>query len=242
MADFCKLLMGGCPPSPPQGKAKTCAKRVNKNELCWKKKIKKNKPDRIKRNTLCMDYSGGGVKMSDIKTQISALKLTWLKRLIQNPNSDYHLLCTYNIKSLEKLLHMGSLYCAKIIDKTSKKIWVDILYKWKRLLYNQMGSAQSCLTCPLWYNPKSSKETLFLPQCYRVGIIYLIDLCNREGNMLEEVRKNYHVNLHFLDYYRLQSDIGKLKKTQGANSQNLIPEKPIWPATLSLIHKSKERL
>ena len=46
MADFCKLLMGGGPPHPPhphppQGKAKTCAKRVNKNELCWQKKKKK---------------------------------------------------------------------------------------------------------------------------------------------------------------------------------------------------------
>ena len=59
-----------------------------------------NKPDKIKRNTLCMDPNGGGgeVKMFNIKTQISALKLTWLKRLIQNPDSDYHLLCTYNIK------------------------------------------------------------------------------------------------------------------------------------------------
>ena len=183
-----------------------------------------------------------GLKMFNIKTQISAVKLTWLRRLFQNQNSDYHLLCTYNIKSLEKLLHMGSLYCAKIIDKTSNKFRVDILYKWKRILHNQMGSAQSCLTCPLWYNPNISKETLFLPQCYRAEIIYPIDLCNREGNMLtlEEVRKNYHVNLHFLDYYRLQSDIEKLIKTQGTNSQNLIPEKPIWLATLSLIHKSKK--
>ena len=62
--------------------------------------------------------------------------------------------------------------------------------------------------------PNISKETLFPPQCYRAGIIYPVDLCNREGNMitLEEVRKNYPVNLHFLDYYRLQSDIEKLKK------------------------------
>ena len=41
MADFCKLLMGGCPPSPPQGKPQICAKRVNKNEFCWEKKKKK---------------------------------------------------------------------------------------------------------------------------------------------------------------------------------------------------------
>ena len=57
---------------------------------------------------------------------------------------------------------------------------------------------------------------------------------------LEEVRKNYRVNLHFIDYYRLQSGLRKLIKTQGTNSKNLIPEKPIWPATLSLIHKSKK--
>ena len=44
---------------------------------------------------------------------------------------------------------------------------------------------------------------------------------------LEELRKNYP---------ELKK---KLKKTQGANSQNIIPEIFIWPATLSLIHKSK---
>ena len=206
-------------------------------EFIWNKK-----PDKIKRNILCMDYSRGGLKMLDIKTQISALKLTWLRRIIQNPNSDYQLLCTYNIKSLEKLLHMGSLYCAKIMGKTSNKFWADILYIWKRLLHNQMGSAQSHLTCPLWYNPNISKETFFFPPCYKAGIIYPIDLCNRDGNMLtlEEVRKNYHVNLHFIDYYRLQSGLGKLIKTQGTNSKNLILEKLIWPATLSVIHKSKK--
>ena len=148
-------------------------------EFIWDKK-----PDKIKRNTLCLDYSSGGLKMFDIKTQISALKLTWLRRLIQNPNSDYHRLCTYNIKSLEKLLHMGPLYCTNIIDKTSNKFWVDILYNWKRLLHNLMGSAQSCYTCPLWYSPNISKEALFLPQCYRAGIIYPVDLCDRKGNML----------------------------------------------------------
>ena len=48
------------------------------------------------------------------------------------------------------------------------------------------------------------------------------------------------MNLHFIDYYRLQSGLGKLIKTQGTNSKNLILEKPIWPATLSLINKSKK--
>ena len=131
---------------------------------------------------------------------------------------------------------------AKIIDKTSNKFWADILYIWKTVLHNQMGSAQLCLTCPLWYDPIISNETFFLPQCHKAGIIYPIDLCNRDGNMLtlEEVRKNYRVNLHFIDYYRLQSGLRKLIKTQGTNSKNLIPEKPIWPATLSLIHKSKK--
>ena len=192
-------------------------------EFIWDKK-----PDKIKRNTLCMDYSRGGLKCSTSKHRYQPL--------------NYQVLCTYNMKSLEKLLHMGSLYCAKIIDKNSNKFWADILYIWKRLLHNQIGSAQSCLTCPLWYNPNISERNIFPPTMLQSGVIYPIDQCNRDGNMLtlEEVRKNYHVNLHFIDYYRLQSGLGKLIKTQCTNSENLIPEKPIWPATLSLIHKSKK--
>ena len=39
MADFCKLLMGGGGGGGGGGKAQICAKRVNKDELCWGERV-----------------------------------------------------------------------------------------------------------------------------------------------------------------------------------------------------------
>ena len=56
--------------------------------------------------------------MFDISAQISALILTWLRKLAQNQNLDYYEFCIYNIESLEKMIHMGQLWCKTIINKT----------------------------------------------------------------------------------------------------------------------------
>ena len=61
--------------------------------------------------------------MLDISIQIPALKLTWLRKLVQNQNYDYYDFCIYNIKSLEKLLHMGPSWCDNIANKISNKSW-----------------------------------------------------------------------------------------------------------------------
>ena len=43
-----------------------------------------NKKPKIKHSTLIADYSEGGYKDIDIETKISALKVTWVKRLLDN--------------------------------------------------------------------------------------------------------------------------------------------------------------
>ena len=98
------------------------------------------------------------------------------------------------------------------------------------------------LTCPLWYNPNISEETLFLPQWYRVGIIYPANLYNREGNLLtlEEVRNTFGTYLNLLDYYRLWLGREKFRNKNGAGFQIRLPDEPIWPDIISLINKSKK--
>ena len=138
---------------------------------------------------------------------------------------------------------MGPSWCDVIANKISNKFWGDILVNWKRVLQAVLNNAQPhSLTCPLWYNPNISKETLFLPQWYRVGIIYPADLYNSEGNLLtlEEVRNSFGTNLNFLDYNRMRLGIEKFRNKNGAGFQIKLPEKPIWPKTISLINKSKK--
>ena len=200
-----------------------------------------NKPEKIKRSTLCMDYNEGGLKMLDTKNQLSALKLTWIRRLLKNPNSDYNLLASYNIKSLDRLLQLGPLYCKMIMENISNKFWLDILDNWRRIVHNLGDSPESCFISPLWYNPKLPKETIFLPHCYRAGIQLPVDLCNSKGEILtlSELNQTYAISLNFLDYYRLRLGYYKLKKVSDT-SQILQFEKPIWPSTQALIHRSEK--
>ena len=84
-------------------------------------------------------------------------------------------------------------------------------------------------TCPVWYNPIISEETLFLPQLYRVGIIYRADLYNNEGNLLtlEEVKSTFATKFNFLDFYRTQVGLKKYRSINGAGVQTRSPPKPI---------------
>ena len=66
------------------------------HELLWWKKedddlkfsfLWDNKPDKIKRVTICQDYDNGGLKMLDIDSFEKALKVIWVKKLLLQPES-----------------------------------------------------------------------------------------------------------------------------------------------------------
>ena len=42
------------------------------------------KPDKIKRDTLCVDFDEGSLKMIDIKAFIIALKSTWTRKILNS--------------------------------------------------------------------------------------------------------------------------------------------------------------
>ena len=54
------------------------------------------------------------------------------------------------------------------------------------------------------------------------------------------MRNTFGTNLNFLDYNRVRLGIEKFKNKNGAGFQTRLPEKPIWPDTISLINKSKK--
>ena len=50
--------------------------------------IWENKPEKVKRSTLTQEYEMGGIKMVDIEKFIQWLKISWIKRILnQNSNS-----------------------------------------------------------------------------------------------------------------------------------------------------------
>ena len=50
------------------------------NALCYRF-LWNDKPDKIKRDVICLDYLKGGIKMVNISKYIISLKLTWIRRI-----------------------------------------------------------------------------------------------------------------------------------------------------------------
>lgn len=53
----------------------------------WKSKV-----DKIKRKQITQEYSDGGLKMIEINNYIQSLKSSWIRRLINSPNSKWNIL------------------------------------------------------------------------------------------------------------------------------------------------------
>ena len=75
------------------------------NDIC----IHPGSTSRIKKTTLCQDYCDCGLKMMDINAFITALKSTWLRKLIIDNNSQWSLLLQYNV-NIQNILNFGTAY------------------------------------------------------------------------------------------------------------------------------------
>ena len=65
-----------------------------------------NKPDKVNRKKITNTYLFGGLKMLDMELLIKSPKITWIKRLLNFPNSPYAKLFS-TLVSIEKLYMMG---------------------------------------------------------------------------------------------------------------------------------------
>ena len=60
------------------------------------------KPDKIRRSTISLSYMQGGMKMINIHNFDKSLKISWIKKLITQPNSQWHKLLTVMYRNINK--------------------------------------------------------------------------------------------------------------------------------------------
>ena len=72
---------------------------VNKLERIQKAFLWKNSSPKIKHETLCNDYKGGGLKNIDILSKIISLQCSWMRRLYDNSLHEWKLISLFLIKS-----------------------------------------------------------------------------------------------------------------------------------------------
>ena len=178
--------------------------------------------------------------MLDLELLIKSKKITWIKRLLNFPNSPYAKLFS-TLVSIEKLYMMGPLWSRIIFKKISNPFWGEVLMAWGELLDKLKLTKNEAMSCPLWYNPQISSEPLFFPHLYYAGVYSLLDLLDNEGRMIDQkaVQRQFNIKTNFLEYTRIKRCLKTYMKN--LSTSNIILPRPCQPFYLKLLSTSNSR-
>ena len=83
------------------------------------------KTDKIKRSGMCQGYKVGGLKMVDLKSFVSALKISWLRRILCD-NGKIIKILQIMCPSIQYIKQRGGEFSNIIIQRIRNPFWRDV--------------------------------------------------------------------------------------------------------------------
>ena len=170
-------------------------------------------PDRISRKQMIKDIVAGGLRMVEIHAFINSLKITWLRRIILNSETDnWSMLSGIDFS---KIVSLGDCHFKSISKKLSNPFWKDLTYSlYLFCIAVKPQGIEDILCSPIWCNSNFSlnNETFIFKDWFDKGIRNIFDIVDINGHLynFEELQRTYSLKGTFLDYQRL---IRKIPKT-----------------------------
>ena len=198
------------------------------------------KPDKIKRSTIISNPMEGGLKMIDLPSFVTALKLSWVRQFLIQENSQWKNLVNGTLFNIKKFLEMGTLWHQNLKPKISNPFWHDIFSSWIEFQHKYKATSKESAACtPLWNNPKISTTAIFNSNLYKNGCTYIADLCDTKYQIYDipTIRRTYKTTPNFLEYLRMTKGLNNYLITLPENNRNI---KPIQPLFTSLMNKYKK--
>ena len=204
-----------------------------------------NKCDKIKRSVLCKNKGEGGLKMIHLDSYIKALKITWIRRLLNTEGTWQNTI--FHSIDLKSLLHFGTEYLNKCINKTKNQFWKDVFQAWKALQFKQEQkdnySSEQIQNNELWFNDKIKigGKSIFYKKWYEKNIIYINDLLQDNGTFykINEFKDKFNFEINFLEYNGIISVLRQLFRTNNQNELNKVQAPWIPPKIKSLLKVKK---
>ena len=124
--------------------------------------------------------------MIDIQLFVNALKLTWLRRLITSPSSQWAILFQLTFSSVKNILDFGSLWFKTLQSKSNNAFWTEI-FEIAFLCLNECDykSFDNLVCMPLWHNQNINNFTLIKSTWYNPGIVVIGDVIS-DGKFLSK--------------------------------------------------------
>ena len=172
---------------------------------------------KIKKDIITKPYEDGGLDMINLPAYIKALKITWLRRIL-NSDGVWQNLLLHRIK-LDHLLQFGIEYVEKVLKDIKNNFWKDVFISWRDNVRKKDNSftefnLEDILKSPIWYNSKIkiNNTHIYLNTWHEKGILYINDLINEDGTLFtyEEFINKFHLNANFLEFEGLLQSIKAL--------------------------------
>lgn len=198
---------------------------------------------KIKHSVLVKQYFEGGLKMINLISFAQALKITWLRRILQK-ESKWQMLIKRKVE-MEKLFSCGSEYTKGILTNLKNNFWQDVF---KALLNFQLQlnvdwDKSNVYQTPIFYNKYLTigGNSFFYKPWFEKGICYIRDLMDNQGNFLDftALIENTTVKVNFLQYQGVIECLKKFIRNKDAKvNTNMIG--PIIPKLICSILKQKK--
>ena len=201
-----------------------------------------DKPDKVSRKQCVQPYFKGGLNMVDLKNFIRASKVTWMKRIIFDDDSDWKHLFETTTGKVKNICTLGPTWIKVLANKTKNQFWKDVLFSWMSVTETiDPNNFDKIMSHPLWYNSSISASTLFFKTWFQKEIIYIGDVVSPQtGRVLDfdQIKETFdlHTN-NYIEYFRVKTCINSFmsKKLKNFSPQNI--ERPLIPSHLRLLNK-----
>ena len=189
--------------------------RLNELTSLFYNFIWNNKPDRVKRNTLIGDITQGGLNMIHIHSFNIYLKLSWIKRLLTNPEGKWQKLFLTDLKQYggERVLYLQKEKLREISVSLKNPFWSDVLLCLSEAKPHTDSSVNDTLSLDI-LNFSSLDDFPYYLLWKNRGVQFVSDLINHENKQFysfEQIQEKLETN-NFLMFYRLIARIPKAFK------------------------------
>ena len=186
-------------PSPP----KNFMREINKKFYSF---IWKGKPPKIKRRTLEANIEQGGLKMVNVERFEQTLKVKWLKKILQSPETWTDVPLKYEI---DKICRYGQDYAKNILQTIKNPFWSSMIIataSFQQKL-NELYPNNNVLEEPIWFNP--NLKIPFIRKWDNKGLRKIGDLFNDLGRIKsrEQLMKDFNLTINFIDFTRISRAI-----------------------------------
>ena len=190
-------------PTPSEVKMKQIEKQLY--DFLWS-----NKPPKIAKKTITGLKTHGGLKMIDIWKKTQSLKISWIRRISDNPKFSICPILDKYCKIeifllLECNLKANDLY--SVFQKNIPKFWQNVLSSWCEYNFKKADEITNPRKEIIWFNSNIKVDNMvaFNSDMFAKGILYVGDIMKDNGLLLSlsELENSYGIKMNFLQYYSI---------------------------------------